>query len=238
VHGRSQGTNPGRPTVAKKGAGGWLAVLIFAGLAFAFAGGLKLFGVSGRWPYVISVPLVGAVYWPLAWWALIWRDLRRSRWLPSGSRWRRLRKVPWMVILLGWLMPFVAAFIIVLAAVDFGTTWPAAHGGGRPGTLLLQSGHCRKGHCTWSGQFRSDDGRIIRDSVLMRDGVPAGARVGDRVRARDTGNRGFVFAEYGSSAWRDDIPGFVLLSVYLLGWGACIFIQIRGWRAASARAQA
>jgi hypothetical protein len=221
----------------RKAALGYRAVLIFAVLAVAFVGVLKLFGVSGRWPYVISVPLVGVVYWPLAWWTLIWRDLKRSLWRPSGLR-GRLRHVPWVIILLGYLMPFVAIFIIVLSAVDFGTTWPAAHGGGRPGTLVLQSELCRKSSCTWSGRFRSDDGTITRESVMMRDEVAADARVGDKVRARDTGNRSWVFAEYGSSDWSQDIPGLVLATVYLLGWGACMLVQVRGWRTAAARAQA
>jgi len=210
-------------------------VLIFAVLTFTFAGVVKLFGVAGRWPYVISVPLIGVVYWPLVWWTLIWRDLAR-RWRPSGRRRRRLAKVPWMAIFWGYLMPFVAAFVIVISAVDFGTTWPAAHGGGRPGTLLLRSEHCGRGHCTWSGRFRSDDGTTVRRSVKMADAVPAGARAGDHVRARDTGNRSFVFAESGSFDWWKDILGLGLATVYLLGWGAGILWLIRDHRTAPRRA--
>src|SRR5262249_49090443 len=184
--GPSHRTGPGRPRVVRKAVAGWLAVLAFAVLAVAFVGVLNLSGVAGGWPYAISVPLIGVVYWPLAWWTLIWHGLERPRWRSPG---RRLRQVPWMAIFWGYLMPCVAVFVIVIAAVDFGTTWPAAHGGGRPGTLVLRSESCRKAHCTWRGWFRSDDGTIVRESVMMRGAVPAGARAGDRVRAPGSGKR-------------------------------------------------
>jgi hypothetical protein len=221
--------------VVRKAAAGCLAVLIFAVLTFAFAGALKLFGASGRWDYGLSVPLVGVVYWPLAWWTLIWYNHERPRRRPSRWRWPSLRKLPWMAILWGYLLPFAAAFVIALSAVDFSTTWPAAHGGGRPGTLLLQSESCRKGNCTWSGRFRSDDGTIVRESVQLRGNAPAGARPGERVRARDTGNRRYVFAEFGSNDWWEDILGFVLATGYLVGWGAVLFMLIRTRRTAPGR---
>jgi len=231
---RSHGADSGRPAVAKTAAVGCLALLVFAVLIFALVGVLNLFGVSGSWLYAISVPLVGVVYWPLVWWTLIWHDLERPRWRLSGWRWRRVRKVPWMVILWGYLMPFVAVFMIVMATVDFGTTWPAAHGGGRPGVLLLQSKSCRKS-CTWHGRFRSDDGAVVRESVMMSDHVPADARVGDQLRARDTGNRSFVFAASGSFDWWGSLVMAALAVLYLLGWGACLFIQIRAWRSSPRR---
>jgi hypothetical protein len=231
VRGRSHGTGPGRPTAARQAGVGCLAVLIFAVLTLAFAAVLKLLGATGRWEFGLSVLLVGVVYWPLAWWTFIWYYHEQPRWRPSPWRWRRLGMT---AIFVGYLLPLAAAFLIALSAVDFSTTWPAAHGGGKPGTLVLQSEFCRKGNCTWSGRFRSDDGTIVRESVRLRGNSPADARIGERVHARDTGNRSYVFAEFGSNDWWKDILGFALATLYLLGWGFFLFKLIWAWRSTAA----
>ena len=44
--------------------------------------------------------------------------------------------------------------------------------------------------------------------MRLRGNSPAGARAGERVRARDTGNRSYVFAEFGSNDWWEDILEF------------------------------
>jgi hypothetical protein len=236
VRARSVGTAPGWRAVARAVAIGCLATLIFVALIFGFAGVLDLLG-ERTWHYApLWLPLVGIVYWTLVAYTSSWHRAE-GRPSPAGRRWRwpwrrrRSRGVPGMAIFWGYLMPFVVVLGILLAAIAFSTSWSAAHGGGHAGTLLLQSHRCYRNACPWRGQFRSDDGTVIRESVIMRDDVPAGTRVGDQVRARDTGDRTYVFAESGSSnGWGSAVAVVVGLG-YLAGWGVWMVIMVR-WRRA------
>jgi hypothetical protein len=244
VRARSLGTAPGWRAVARAVAIGCLATLIFVALILGFAGVLDLLG-ERTWHHApLWLPLVGVVYWVLVGYTLHWRRAERSTW-PEGRprprpwsrlrswfrrrRRRRSRSVSGMVVFWGYLMPFVAVLGILLAAISFSTSWSAARGGGHPGTLLLHEYRCHRHSCSWLGQFRSDDGTVVRESVTICGDVPAGARVNDQVRARDTGDRTCVFAGSGSFRWLGSAIGVVVCLGYLAGWGAWMVIMVR-WR--------
>jgi len=221
---RSQSSLPGRPAAGKAVAAGCLALLIFAALILGIVAVLKLLHISGSWPYaMLWAPLVSVIYWILAWYSFHWyRD--DWRW-----QWRRRRQLALAAIFWGYLSPFVAVLTMMLATIHFGTTWSAAHGGGHPGTLQVQQHRCHRSSCSWKGRFQSDDGAVIRESVTMRDDVPAGTRAGDQLRARDTGDRTYVFAESGSFGWSYPLYGMALSGAYLLGWGFFV-VLIGRWR--------
>jgi len=66
---------------------------------------------------------------------------------------------------------------------------------------------------------------------MMHDNIANGRAVGDRVRARDTGDRTGVFAETGSDSWTYD-AGFMLLGGgYLLCWAGWLEYARRRRRA-------
>lgn len=138
------------------------------------------------------------------------------------------RKLRLGLVFWGFLIPVVAVVAIVFAVRDVGPTWSAANGGGHPGTLVLQRKSCHR-VCTWYGQFRSDDGTVVRESVRMREGVPAGSQVGDRLRARDTGSRYYVFAESGSFDWWGSVIIMVLSVGYLIVWAIVMASLARSW---------
>ena len=119
---------------------------------------------------------------------------------------------PWVSVtrwVLGTLALVLALGCTGLAVVDIGPAVRAAAGHGTPGTIVLTRTDCRGASCDWFGDFTSDDGSIVSPDAAMQEGVPDGAKVGDRLRALDTGARDGVYPERGSTEW-------VFLVLYLV----------------------
>jgi hypothetical protein len=55
--------------------------------------------------------------------------------------------------------------------------------------------------CSWSGEFRSDDGAIRRGEVWLYGSGRDSLRAGQRVRAYDTGRANRVYGPGGSREW-------------------------------------
>lgn len=106
-------------------------------------------------------------------------------------------------------VPLFAAFMIPISAVDIGPAY-AARAGGTPGVFTATEVDCGgKGGCFYTGEFRSDDGRVTRTDVGMATGSSVNA-VGDSVRAVDTGDRNNVYPPGGGSDW-------LIITAFLLG---------------------
>jgi hypothetical protein len=105
-----------------------------------------------------------------------------------------------------------------LAATDIGPAVRAASGHGNPGTIVLTRQDCQANSCDWFGDFTSDDGTVVFPDAAMQEGVPANAKVGDRLRALDTGARDGVYPVAGSTEWIY-ISLFLVVGVILvIGW--------------------
>jgi hypothetical protein len=212
---------PGWPRLAKAIVVGCFFAIILAVLVLS-----RMLGIPGGWTYIkLWAPLLGLAYWPLA-----WQILRRrygERRFEQEQVNRRRSEMTMMRVVFVYLLPVFALGFVVLALIDIGPSWRAAHGGGRVGTLRLDSRSCRSHTCTWQGQFRSDDGTILRPDVLMHDGVARSARVGDEIRARDTGDRTGVFALTGSTGWMDNAAILGVSIGYLIGWALWLIRPIR-----------
>ena len=106
-----------------------------------------------------------------------------SRWLYG---WRGLR------LLAVLILPFIAA--------DIGPAYAARFGEGTLGVFVAERKECGRAGCSWYGDFRSDDGQIVRSDVLLASGDdPSSA--GEEVRAKDTGNRAAVYPVDGGWDW-------------------------------------
>src|SRR5690242_2958223 len=104
-------------------------------------------------------------------------------------------------------------------------------GGGedRAGRRFLRTG--RRGHRRHRAGVPGSGLAVGRDNTMMHDSIANGRAVGDRVRARDTGDRTGVFAETGSDSWTYD-AGFMLLGGgYLLCWAGWLEYARRRRRA-------
>jgi hypothetical protein len=208
-HGRMTrgGGGPGWPTRARVAAA-LAATLVGIGVV-VLVGRLRpgLGWTRARW-WLLLLALVVVL--------LAWRIARRRLWRPRSRtpRRRRARDRAREVALL-----VAAGMMLLLGLADLGPSWRAAHGGGYPGTLILAPRACSE-HCPRRGTFASDDGTVRRYDVVMYDGVPAGAPAGTRIRVRDTGALGGVFAERGSTTWHLDafltVFGLLVLVPYLL----------------------
>jgi hypothetical protein len=212
MRGSSSEQDRGWPLPAKlvAGAGVGVAILLVGSI-------LTLTGVSGVWRHFqLWTPVVAIAYWPLAYMALRRRyGVQRTEWEQAKQRRSGERAYR---ILFGYFLPLGAVVVLILFAIDVGPAVRAARGDGRPGTLWLTTQSCSHNHCDWYGDFRSDDGQLVRGHVLMHDGVPAGARSGDQFRALDAGDRSGVFAVSGSRAWMPIVLMGAVSGGYLIGW--------------------
>jgi hypothetical protein len=126
----------------------------------------------------------------------------------------------------------VAAAMLVIggvgicgAGVLFEPAWQAAHGGGRLGAFTLtEAMTCDRyqppqQRCGWFGDFVSDDGTVVRHHMELNGGLPAGARIGDTVRARDTGGHSGVFREGDTGAWKNP-------AIFLAGFSGAFIVGV------------
>jgi tetratricopeptide (TPR) repeat protein len=122
-----------------------------------------------------------------------------------------------------WWVGTTVALVVGLAcagfsASDLGPAVRASNGDGTPGTIVLTRQECTPRSCSWFGDFTSDDGTLARTDAAMQEGVPADAKVGDRLRAIDTGASDGVFPPTGSTEWMLILIFLVVGVVLLLGW--------------------
>jgi tetratricopeptide (TPR) repeat protein len=187
---------PLRPLERMGPVGAWLATVV------AFV----VLRAAGLTPLAVLVAFVSFGYTAYSWVApLLARHLTGP--VPAGTdrpqgtvlpdtRWFRVLR--WVV---GIGIAVTALCCGGFAAVDIGPDARAATGKGTPGTIVLTTKDCFNGKCDWYGDFTSDDGRMRFPGASMQEGVPAGAKVGDRLPALDTGARDGVFPRTGSTEW-------------------------------------
>lgn len=115
----------------------------------------------------------------------------------------------------GFVVPVGAVLVLAICSTDLGPSLRAARGEGTPGVLLVKSRDCHR-TCTVSGTFTSDDGSLVRTGVVYGDGARH-AKVGARLRALDTGDRGEVFKPHGSHTW------ILILTVMAMAVGTLVW---------------
>lgn len=118
-------------------------------------------------------------------------------------------------VVYGVVLPVGAVLILVICSMSLGPSVRAARGEGTPGVLLVKSRECHR-TCTASGTFTSDDGSLVRAGVGYQDGARH-AKVGDRLRALDTGDRGEVFKPSGSRTW------ILILTIMAMAVGSLVW---------------
>lgn len=90
---------------------------------------------------------------------------------------------------------------------------------GTPGTYVVGDvPECSFRCYTRTGTFTSDDGKVTRSGVHVRNGLPRGLKQGDRVRAFDIGTANEVFTREGQAGYPYALP-IVLGPAGLLGIG-------------------
>jgi tetratricopeptide (TPR) repeat protein len=169
------------------------------------AGLIVTFRILGWTVAYVITSVVWVLYAGYSWVAPV--IVRRLAGVPRRrpeARWARIAR--WVG---GGIALVVGLGCTGLAAVDIGPAVRAATGNGSPGTIVLTREDCVAGNCDWYGDFTSDDGSVVFTDAAMQEGVPAGAKVGDRLRALDTGARDGVYPASGSSEW-------IYISVFLV----------------------
>ncbi|MET8144107.1 hypothetical protein ABZU32_27695 [Sphaerisporangium sp. NPDC005288] len=102
-------------------------------------------------------------------------------------------------------LTLVGAFLLYLAVPNIGPVVRAARADGVPGVFTAETLSCiqHPGHesCSWTGEFRSDDGAVQRSEVVLYGADRESLRPGERARAVDTGRAGRVYGPGGSREW-------------------------------------
>ncbi|MFC4533243.1 hypothetical protein [Sphaerisporangium dianthi] len=102
-------------------------------------------------------------------------------------------------------LTLVGAFLLYLAVPHIGPVVRAARADGVPGVFTAETLACvqHPGHesCSWSGEFRSDDGALRQAEVTLYGADRETMRAGERTRAFDTGRAGRVYGPGGSREW-------------------------------------
>ena len=113
-------------------------------------------------------------------------------------------------------------------------TWQAAHGAGHTGILTLTEPlSCDRyqpprQRCGWFGDFVSDDGTVVRRHMELDGGLPPGAKIGDTMRARDTGSLAQIYQEIDTQGWKNDAGFLAAFSgAFMLG---IILLEPWWWR--------
>ena len=119
---------------------------------------------------------------------------------------------------LWWVVaPQFAAAILVLAAIDLGPAWSAAHGHGIHGSFTVTDESCGgKGGCSYTGDFVSEDGTVRLSDLPYEDGDVN--EVGDQVEAIVPAHREVAYSAHGSSAYKWIIAVMVTCCFALFVW--------------------
>ncbi|MET8146530.1 hypothetical protein ABZU32_40005 [Sphaerisporangium sp. NPDC005288] len=104
-----------------------------------------------------------------------------------------------MALALGGLL------LMLLAVQNAGAAIAALRGDGIPGTFTARRLDCiqHPGHeqCSWTGTFRSRDGRDVRQDIGFYGSERGTFTAGATSPAFDTGRRGHVYGPGGSNEW-------------------------------------
>lgn len=118
----------------------------------------------------------------------------------------------------------LAVLLLYLAVPNIGTVIRAARADGAPGVNTPVRLSCvqHPGHesCFWSGEFRSDDGTIVRQDVEMYGSDRYTNREGEQVPAVDIGLAHRVYGPGGSNEW--------VFTALLLLAGLAILVKLYG----------
>ncbi len=161
-------------------------------------------------------------------------------------RWPRSEESEGRFGLIWWLgVPVFCTLLLPLIASDLGPAYDAHRGRGTPGVFVATSEDCGgKGGCSYTGDFRSDDGTVVRKDV----GIASGSQVhdvGDASKAVDTGSDGYVYPAGGGHDWLY-VTGFLIVAAGLaLVWVASVAdavvtrrgsaFSVAGWRRSGSR---
>ncbi|WP_169982586.1 MULTISPECIES: hypothetical protein [unclassified Microbispora] len=103
------------------------------------------------------------------------------------------------------VLTFLAAFLLFLAVPSIGPVVRAARADGVPGSFTARQVECVRhpGHesCTWTGDFRSSDGAVLRTGVALYGADREMLREGQRTPAVDVGRQNRVYGPGGSMEW-------------------------------------
>lgn len=128
----------------------------------------------------------------------------------------------------------IALYLLYLALPNAGPALRAARLDGTPGVFTAQRLYCvqHPGHesCSWSGEFRSDDGATKRGEVWLYGSSRDSLRVGQQVRAYDIGRANRVYGPGGSREWIP-VALMVAVSAVLLAYA---FVRPAGRRGTAA----
>lgn len=136
------------------------------------------------------------------------------------------------VVAIAWVI--IGGFGTCGATVLLIPAWQAAHGGGHTGIFTLtEPMSCDRyqpprQRCGWFGDFVSDDGTVVRRHMELSGGLPPGAKIGDTLRARDTGSLAQIYQETVSKGWKT--PAGLLaafMGAFILG---IILLEPWSWR--------
>lgn len=100
----------------------------------------------------------------------------------------------------------VGGFLLLFLSVpNLGPAFAAMRGDGVWGTFTARTLSCVRhpGHesCSWTGEYRSDDGLVVREQVAMYASDRQSFSPDASSRAFDTGRRGHVYGPGGSNEW-------------------------------------
>jgi hypothetical protein len=136
---------------------------------------------------------------------------------------RRRRSLALTVILM-----LAAGYLLYLAVPSAVPASRAARGDGTPGVFTARRVECVRhpGHrsCSWTGDFRTDDGETRRAGVSLSGADPDSLRAGGLVRAFDTGRSGRVYA----SANRRELVTVALMITAATALLALAAVRLRG----------
>jgi hypothetical protein len=143
--------------------------------------------------------------------------VRSSKRAPSEGR---LGALVW------WLgVPAVCALLVPATVSDVHPAFEAHRGHGTPGVFVATEESCGKGGCDYSGDFRSDDGRVTRQDVQIASGSKVND-VGDEVRAVDTGSDDNVYPAGGGHEYLYVVAILVLLAGLVALWLASLVVVL------------
>ncbi|GAA4105008.1 hypothetical protein [Actinomadura miaoliensis] len=103
------------------------------------------------------------------------------------------------------LLLLAGAYLLYLSVPNVAPAVRAAKADGTPGMFTAQRLQCisHPGHesCSWTGEFRSDDGTIRRADVSLYGSGRNSLHEGERTRAFDIGRESRVYGPDGSREW-------------------------------------
>jgi hypothetical protein len=148
--------------------------------------------------------------------------------------------------------PSIRARLLVLAICwaiigGFGTcgsavllipAWQVANGGGHTGTFTLtEPTSCDRyqpprQRCGWFGDFVSHDRKAVRRHIELAGGLARGAKIGDTLRASDTGSLAQIYRTTDRRSWKRGAGFLAGFSAFFMV-GMLILLPWSRWLGAS-----